>query len=99
MKCVCLNEKVKAQYYDEEHEEWILKETTIEDVLSVCDDYTEIDVPIERGHWIRTGRENIYGGIELVCSECGDHVMVQHIEDELYCRHCGAYMFGVRKEE
>ena len=56
-------------------------------------------VPVGRGHWIRTGRTNVYGGIELVCSECGAHVMVQHIEDELYCRHCGAYMFGVRKKE
>lgn len=45
-----------------------------------------------RGEWIRTGRTNIYGGIEVQCSNCGDKVMVQHLEDEWYCRHCGADM-------
>ena len=44
------------------------------------------------GKWIRTGRTNIYGGIEVQCSNCGDKVMVQHLEDEWYCRHCGADM-------
>ena len=45
-----------------------------------------------QGEWIRTGRTNIYGGIEVRCSNCGDRVMVQHLEDEWYCRHCGADM-------
>ena len=45
-----------------------------------------------QGEWIRTGRTNIYGGIEVQCSNCGDKVMVQHLEDEWYCRHCGADM-------
>ena len=45
-----------------------------------------------QGEWIRTGRTNIYGGIEAQCSNCGDKVMVQHLEDEWYCRHCGADM-------
>ena len=45
-----------------------------------------------KGEWIRTGRTNIYGGIEVQCSNCGDKVMVQHLEDEWYCRHCGADM-------
>lgn len=54
-----------------------------------------IDAPIidrPQGKWIRTGRTNIYGGIEVRCSNCGDRVMVQHLEDEWYCRHCGADM-------
>lgn len=46
----------------------------------------------KEGEWIRTGRTNIYGGIEVQCSNCGDKVMVQHLEDEWYCRHCGADM-------
>ena len=46
----------------------------------------------KHGEWIRTGRTNIYGGIEVQCSNCGDRVMVQHLEDEWYCRHCGADM-------
>ena len=45
-----------------------------------------------QGEWIRTGRTNIYGGIEVQCANCGDKVMVQHLEDEWYCRHCGADM-------
>lgn len=45
-----------------------------------------------KGEWIRTGRTNIYGGIEVRCSNCGDKVMVQHLEDEWFCRHCGADM-------
>lgn len=45
-----------------------------------------------QGEWIRTGRTNIYGGIEVQCSNCGDRVMVKHLEDEWYCRHCGADM-------
>lgn len=44
------------------------------------------------GYWLRTGRDNVYGGFEVECSECGDTVMITHIEDELYCRHCGAKM-------
>ena len=54
-----------------------------------------IDAPIidrPQGEWIRTGRTNIYGGIEVQCSNCNDKVMVQHLEDEWYCRHCGADM-------
>lgn len=53
-------------------------------------------VPVRKGKWIRTGRTNIYGGIELQCPFCGDEVMVSQIEDEIYCRHCGAKL---REEE
>ena len=45
-----------------------------------------------QGEWIRTGRTNIYGGIEVQCSNCNHKVMVQHLENEWYCRHCGADM-------
>lgn len=45
MRCVNLEEKVTVEFYDQEHEEWGLKEATIEDVLdSVCStQYTEIE--------------------------------------------------------
>ena len=46
----------------------------------------------KKGEWIITGRKNIYGSIEIKCPCCSDTVMVQHIEDELFCRHCGADM-------
>lgn len=51
----------------------------------------------KEGKWIRTGRTNIYGGEELMCPFCGDRVMVQNIEYELYCRQCGA-LLGDRME-
>jgi len=63
-------------------------------VCGLIDEAPTIDaIPIRpQGEWIRTGRTNIYGGIEVQCSNCGDKVMVQHLEDEWYCRHCGADM-------
>lgn len=40
-RCVDLDERVTAQFYDEECEEWTMQTCTIEDVLdSVCDEYT-----------------------------------------------------------
>ena len=54
------------------------------------------------GEWIRTGRTNVYGGEELMCPFCGDRVMVQNIEYELYCRQCGALLgdrYEVEEEE
>lgn len=51
------------------------------------------------GGWIRTGRTNVYGGEELMCPFCGDRVMVQNIEYELYCRQCGALLGDRMKGE
>lgn len=51
------------------------------------------------GEWIRTGRTNVYGGEELMCPFCGDRVMVQNIEYELYCRQCGALLGDRMKGE
>lgn len=40
-RCVDLDERVTAQFYDEECEEWTMQTCTIADVLdSVCDEYT-----------------------------------------------------------
>ena len=65
-----------------------------EDIGEECEEVIEAIPSADRpqGEWIRTGRTNIYGGIEVQCSNCGDKVMVQHLEDEWYCRHCGADM-------
>ena len=50
------------------------------------------------GRWIRHDEvRNIYGGTYVECSECGDKYVVQHIEDEKYCRNCGANMRGERE--
>lgn len=43
---VDLDEKVTAEFYDEEHEERFVKETTVEDILSICDSYTVHRMPV-----------------------------------------------------
>lgn len=46
-------------------------------------------------HWIRhPEQKNIYGGECIECSECGEKYVVQYIEDEKFCRNCGADMRG-----
>lgn len=51
-------------------------------------------VPVVHGRWIRTGAQNVYGGIEIQCSECGHTLMTSpgHIEEEHFCCKCGAKM-------
>lgn len=45
------------------------------------------------GKWIiHSEVKNIYGGTYIECSECGEKYVVQHIEDEKFCRNCGAKM-------
>lgn len=54
----------------------------------------------KKGKWIRHDEiRNVYGGICIECSECGEKYVVQHIEDEKYCRNCGADMRGDEDED
>ena len=47
----------------------------------------------KKGKWIKHPEvKNIYGGIYIECSKCHTKYVVQHIEDEKYCRNCGAEM-------
>lgn len=49
--------------------------------------------PERTGKWIRHPEQrNIYGGKTIECSECQTKYVVQYIEDERYCRNCGARM-------
>lgn len=49
--------------------------------------------PERTGKWIRhLEQRNIYGGKTIECSECQTKYVVQYIEDEKYCRNCGARM-------
>lgn len=46
------------------------------------------------GEWIIHDEvKNIYGGIYIECSECGTRFVTQTLEDEHFCRNCGAKMF------
>ena len=67
--------------------------------MDYCDDILEIiesmpTIEQERtGKWIRHPEQrNIYGGKTIECSECQTKYVVQYIEDEKYCRNCGARM-------
>lgn len=45
------------------------------------------------GKWIwHPEQKNIYGGKYVECSACGEKYLVQYIEDEKFCRNCGAEM-------
>lgn len=56
----------------------------------------DTDAEVRHGKWCRTGRENVYSGIEIECSECGHTHMTTpaFLEEELWCCHCGARMDG-----
>ena len=47
----------------------------------------------KNGKWIvHPEVKNVYGGTYIECSQCGEKYVVQHMEDEKYCRNCGAKM-------
>lgn len=53
----------------------------------------------KRGQWIwHPEQKNIYGGKCVECSACGEKYLVQYIEDEKFCRNCGADMRGGKNE-
>lgn len=80
-------EMEKAQWYnnadrDEIAEELVLNAPTIEPQR-------------KKGHWIRHPEQrNIFNGKTIECSECHEKYTVQYVEDEWFCRHCGADMRG-----
>ena len=47
----------------------------------------------KKGHWIRHPEQrNIFNGKTIECSECHEKYTVRYVEDEWFCRHCGADM-------
>lgn len=94
---VNLDEKVTAQFYDEEHEEWFVKEVTVEEILSICDSYTEVDAePVRHGHWING---------DCICPCCGKDKFKDLDADiwsdwqPKFCPNCGAKMDAEEKED
>ncbi|MBQ7002540.1 MAG: hypothetical protein IJP92_08590 [Lachnospiraceae bacterium] len=66
---------------------------------AVLFEFPTIEPQRKTGKWIRhPERKNIYGGKCVECSECGEMYMVQYIEDEKFCRNCGADMRGEQDE-
>ena len=81
-----------------EREGWLLCRTFREDKNTMVyevkkpSDFPTIEER-KTGRWIRhPEKDNIYGGKCVECSECGERYLVQYIEDEKFCRHCGAKM-------
>ena len=81
---VNLDEKVTAEFYDEEHEERFVKETTVEGVLSICDSYTEVDAePVIRCKDCRYfERRSIYchGLCDVHCNGIGDREVKSEVD-------------------
>lgn len=96
MRCVSLDETVTAQYYDDMLEEWIIKSTSVEDVLSICDNYTEINAePVIHGHWIRIHADPDGCTDEFRCSKCRGYIrMISSVTRPGYhfCPYCMAKM-------
>lgn len=69
-------------------------------VLEVsCERLMEQPTAEKVGKWIRHPEvKNIYGGVYIECSECREKYVVQYVEDEKFCRNCGARMRGAENE-
>ena len=65
------------------------------DVVNMINHAPTIEPERKKGHWIRHPEQrNIFNGKTIECSECHEKYTVQYVEDELFCRHCGADMRG-----
>ena len=97
---VDLSERVTAQYYNAEYEEWTQETTTIAEILdSVCDDYTVLPSTQPqhiKGRWKRTKANSGYNA-EWVCSNCGYTVYAEFCNYN-YCSSCGSDMRGEQDE-
>ena len=95
-RCVDLDERVTAQFYDAECEEWTMQTCTIADVLdSVCDEYTVLpSAQPERmkGKWERHYCED--GNPDgWRCDNCDEwYYFGQTLPN--FCPNCGADMRG-----
>ena len=59
----------------------------------LIDEQPTIEPQRNKGHWIRHPEQrNIFNGKTIECSECHEKYTVQYVEDEWFCRHCGADM-------
>lgn len=65
----------------------------VEEIEEYVRSMPTIEPQRKKGHWIRHPEQrNIFNGKTIECSECHEKYTVQYVEDELFCRHCGADM-------
>ena len=89
-----------------ESEEWVAGQHDAMDIIKRLASATQSNdsnalkaLEREKGKWvIHPEVKHMYGGIYIECSECHTKYVVQHIEDEKYCRNCGADMRGETDE-
>ena len=68
-------------------------------IVDLLNDLPSAQPERKKGQWKRHDEiKNVYGGICIECSECGEKYVVQHILDEKYCPNCGARMRGEENE-
>lgn len=75
----------------ETRKEELIKAVMADVVTPIIACQPTIEPERKKGHWIRHPEQrNIFNGKTIECSECHEKYTVQYVEDELFCRHCGA---------
>lgn len=94
-----LHRTIRVDKHTEEYQTKPLRKVpTIEPRCETCEAFNKTRLLIpqpqrNKGHWIRHPEQrNIFNGKTIECSECHEKYTVQYVEDELFCRHCGADM-------
>lgn len=93
MRFIDADAKILAQFYDEEHEEWKVRELTVADYLSYSDTAIPfVDAAIVRhGRWISVPHKR-----DRICSICDCDEPYKFADENAnvfdYCPHCGAKM-------
>ena len=75
----------------------LLKEQEKE-IDEISDEYLDLGKEMAKqpkpktGHWIRNSVVNMFGGVEIVCSVCGNVIIRTDVNAEHFCSNCGAKM-------
>ena len=91
-------DRLKRKAQEVATEAWKMKikanvEVILNEFIDWINDAPTIEPERKKGHWIRHPEQrNIFNGKTIECSECHEKYTVQYVEDELFCRPCGAEM-------
>ncbi len=83
---------------DEEIADWARWNADLNAIKAITPVLLTVEPESDKAFWIITNIKNVYGGREIICSECGEKFTVsQQVLDNLYeyerfCRHCGSKM-------
>lgn len=89
MRLIDGDAKIMAQFYDDEYEDWIVKEITVADYLSFSD--TPIPfvdaVPVVHGNWIT--KEYMYGDPDFGLADMWVDRLAESTDYYAECSVCG----------